>query len=145
MELAQMIISLLSSMRLYPSPTISFTTVETQLYDQLLDAIQENEILIEYNFPYPKYRFLHYLSLQGNYVFHGSNHPDITSFKPKQQTLYNNELISAVFATTEPLWSMFYAVVNRDKMVGNFRNGCIIGRNRKYHFYSLSKSTFNAD
>jgi hypothetical protein len=67
-----MIISLLFSMLLYPSPTISLTTEETQQYDQLLEAMQENEILIEYNLPYPKYHFLHYLSLQGNYVFHGS-------------------------------------------------------------------------
>jgi hypothetical protein len=140
-----MIISLLFSMLLYPSPTISLTTEETQQYDQLLEAMQENEILIEYNLPYPKYHFLHYLSLQGNYVFHGSNHPNITSFEPKQQTLFNNEITTAVFATMEPLWSMFYAVFDRQKMVGNFRNGCIIGRNKKYHFYSLSKSTFDTD
>ena len=58
-----MIKSLLFSMLLYPSPSITFTTEETQQYDQLLPTMQ-NEILIEYNLPYPKYRFLHYLSLQ---------------------------------------------------------------------------------
>ncbi|MBP1903763.1 hypothetical protein J2Z32_000375 [Paenibacillus turicensis] len=140
-----MIKSLLFSMLLYPSPTITFTTEETRQYDQLLAAMQENEILIDYNLPYPKYRFLHYLSLQGNYIFHGSNHLNIASFEPRQQTLYNNEITSAIFATTEPLWSMFYAVFNKEKMIGNFRNGCIIGRNKKYHFYSLSKSTFDTD
>lgn len=140
-----MIMSLLFSMLLYPSPTITFTTEETRQYDQLLATMQENEILIDYNLPYPKYRFLHYLSLQDNYVFHGSNHPNITSFEPKQQTLFNNAITTAVFATTEPIWSMFYAVFNRQNLVGNFRNGCIIGRNKKYHFYSLTKSTFNTD
>lgn len=41
---------------------------------------------------------------------------------------------------------MFYAVFRRTSLIGNFRNGCISADGKKkYHFYSLSKATFDND
>jgi len=82
-----------------------------------------------------------YLSLKGNYLFHGSNNPNIECFEPREQTLYNGELAKAVFASSDPIWPMFFAILDRSKLTGSFRNGCIIGRRTKYHFYSINEPT----
>jgi hypothetical protein len=81
------------------------------------------------------------LTLKGDYLFHGSNNIDIDIFEPREQTLYNGKLTKAIFATAEPIWSIFYAVFDRSRLVGSFRNGCIVFKNKKYHFYSLNEST----
>ena len=101
--------------------------------------------LIPYNITYPKSRFLQYIALTGDYLFHGSNSKNIKIFEPRKQTLFNGELTTAVFATSDPIWPIFYAVLNRKRVIGNFRNGCLVYNDRRYHFYSLSESTMMAD
>lgn len=133
-------ISFIISILMYKAPTVDFTEEEVEKYEKLSTSVTEGR-LIDYTLEYPKYRFLQYLSRKGNYVFHGSNHCNIERFEPREQTLYNNERATAVFATTEPIWSIFYAVFNRSALIGSFRNGCIIGRNQKYHYYSINEST----
>ncbi len=138
--ISKQMISLIISILMYESPTVIFTKEEIEKYEELLKSVNEGR-QIDYSLHYPKYRFLQYLSLTENYVFHGSNYRNIERFEPREQTLYNNELSTALFATTEPIWSIFYAVFNRSALIGSFRNGCIIGRNKKYHYYSINKST----
>ncbi|MBD7969244.1 hypothetical protein [Paenibacillus gallinarum] len=133
-------ISFIISILMYESPRVVFTKEEIEKYEELSKSLNEGG-LIDYSLQYQKYRFLEYLSLKGNYVFHGSNNNNIERFEPRKQTLYNNELTTAVFATTEPIWSIFYAVFNRSALIGSFRNGCIIGRSKKYHYYSINEST----
>lgn len=133
-------ISFLISILLYPSPTIAFTNEELEQYEELSKLVNEGR-LIEYSLQYPKFRFLQYLSLIGKYVFHGSNQHHIERFEPHEQNLYNNELTKAVFASTEPIWAIFFAVFNRSRLIGSFRNGCIGSRNKKYHYYSINEST----
>lgn len=57
---------------MYQSPTVVFTKDEIEKYEELSKSIYKGR-QINYSLQYPKYRFLHYLSLKGNYVFHGSN------------------------------------------------------------------------
>lgn len=133
-------ISILMKTLLYSSPKIEFSPEEIVEYDKLISKIYEGQ-LIPMELPFPKYRFLQYLTLQGNFIFHGSNNLDIDIFEPREQTLFNGRRTKAVFATSEPIWSMFYAVFDRSKLVGGFRNGCLVYKNKKYHFYSLNKST----
>ena len=102
--------------------------------------MDENRIVAN-DSPYPKHRFLHCLSLRKQYVFHGSNNRHIDRLEPRKQTLYNNQWTNAVFATTDPNWAIFFAVFDRNGLVGSFRNGCIVSRNKTYHFYSLNEST----
>lgn len=133
-------ISLLISILLYPSPKIVFSNDEIAKYEELALTINDGS-LINYHLPFQKFRFLLYLSLKGQYVFHGSNKLNIECFEPREQTLYNGGITKAVFASSDPIWSMFYAIFNRTRLVGSFRNGCIIGRRKKYHFYSINEST----
>lgn len=129
---------------LFPSPAINFSATEMEAYEKLALKTTEDG-LIEYNLPYAKFRFLTYISLQGLYVFHGSNHTAIHTFEPREQTLFNGRWTNAVFASSDPHWAMFYAILNRSRLKGSFRNGCILGRRQKYHFYSLNQSTISND
>lgn len=133
-------ISILLKIILYTSPKIDFYPAEIAAYDELISKIYEGQLIPE-KLPFPKYRFLQYLSLKEDFVFHGSNNLEIEMFEPRKQTLFNDKLTKAVFASSEPIWSMFYAVFDRSKLVGSFRNGCLVYKNEKYHYYSLNKST----
>lgn len=137
-----MMLDLLLRLLLYRSPSISLGYEERRQYEKLLLSINTNDCQpIEYQLPYPKYRFLYFLSLQDKYVFHGSNHHEIEEFEPRKQNLSNGHWSKSVFATTDPIWSIFYAVFDRNKLVGTFRNGCLVHQDQRYHYYSLSQET----
>lgn len=137
-------LSLVLRTLLYATPQVIFNEAEVREYQKLSMNINNGELLT-LDPHISKYRFLLYLSQHHNYLFHGSNHPAIDEFEPREQTLFNNKLTKAVFASSEPMWSIFYAVFDRSKLVGSFRNGCLVYKNRKYHFYSLNQSTKNND
>lgn len=125
---------------LYQSPKIKFKEDEVIRYEKLIHNMYEGQKICE-KLSFPPHRFLHYLSQTGDFVFHGSNNTEIDVFDPRKQTLFNGKITKAVFASTEPYWSMFYAVFDRDKLRGSFRNGCLVYKNKKYHYYSLNKAT----
>lgn len=133
-------ISLLLRILFYPSPKIVFEKEEAARYEKRASVLEAQSLITD-DWPYPKYRFLEYLSLKQEYVFHGSNNHAIDTFEPREQTLYNNEWTKAVFATQDPHWAIFFAVFNRSNLIGSFRNGCLIGRSGTYHYYSLNEST----
>lgn len=135
-------ISVILSILLNRFPKTIFTEEEIAQYEKLALTIVDGG-LINYELPFEKHRFLLYLSAKGNYLFHGSNQLNIERFEPRDQTLFNGELTKAVFASSDPIWSTFYAVLDRSKVVGGFRNGCVIGGKRKYHYYSINDATMN--
>lgn len=59
---------------------------------------------------YSKERFVRYIAAAENVLLHGSNHQEIDLLLTKQQTLYNGIMTEAVFATSDGIWAMFYAV-----------------------------------
>jgi len=124
---------------LSPSPSSDFTELEVIEYERMIPRLCKGEFA--YDSTYPKYRFLQFLALKNHVLFHGSNNSEIDIFEPREQTLFNGDLVRAVFASADPTWSIFYAVFDRSKQVGSFRNGCLIFKNKKYHFYSLNAST----
>lgn len=121
-------------------PDLSWIDEERSAYETLLARMQAGERLPD-NLPWPKARFLQYLARKEEWLFHGSNNPDITVFTPREQTLYNGVKTKAVFASTEPMWSMFYAVLDRGKVKGGMRNACITNGREKFLFYSLNEAT----
>lgn len=127
---------------LHPSPTMHFSQEEVSEYNELISNIYAGQLVLD-NLSFPKQRFLHYLTLNGDFVFHGSNNIHIDTFEPRKQTLFNGELTEAVFASSTARWSMFYAVFDRDQLVGGFRNGCLIYKNKRYHYYSFNELTMN--
>ena len=71
---------------------------------------------------------------------------DIESFEPRQPidfAPFGDQ--KAVFATSDPVWAMFYAIVDRDRYEITLNNGCILvldsnGRAGTPHYYfSISR------
>jgi hypothetical protein len=79
-------------------------------------------------------------------AFHGTGDPNIEAFEPRHPVDYapfGNQ--KAVFATSDPIWAMFYAIVDRARYPITLNNGCIAlmdseGRPGPPHYYfSISR------
>jgi hypothetical protein len=90
--------------------------------------------------------FLCGLADRRRFAFHGTGDPGIDTFEPRQPIEYGPfGDQKAVFATTDPVWAMFYAIVDRDRYPITLANGCIAlldadGRPGVAHyFFSISE------
>lgn len=142
--MVQTILSLLVRSFFYKATAIEYSEDEIQEFDLMFDsAILSPNLTINYESSYPKSRFLRYISDTRDILLHGSNNKTIETFEPRQQTLYNGKMTEAVFASKDGIWPVFYAVLDRQKVEGGFRNGSIKIKKseHKYHFYSINKAT----
>lgn len=72
-----------------------------------------------------KWQFLCYVADQHDIALHGSGDPNITLFEPRQSNDVNdfgNQ--KAVYAAADGLWAMFFAVVDRARVM-SITNACI--------------------
>ncbi|WP_096186502.1 hypothetical protein [Evansella halocellulosilytica] len=116
------------------------------------DAIYEKSVLngdgnfIKYESDYPKDLFLNYIIEQKGVLVHGSNNPSISSFEPRPSTLFNGKPVHAVFAASDGIWSLFFAVINRKEYQGSLRNMCFTIPTKKgfkrYYYFSLEKEYY---
>jgi hypothetical protein len=87
------------------------------------------------------WQFLSTLAERREIAFHGTGDPNIESFEPREPidfAPFGHH--RAVFATTDPIWAIFYAVVDRDRYRLTLNNGCILlldadGRSGPPHYY----------
>lgn len=101
--------------------------------------------LIEYTSVYPKHEFLHYLVTHHNVILHGSTNSAIDLFQPQRFSLDTNAQgsLSAVYATTDPIWPMYFAILDWRVYRGSSRNGVqwvqdATGAIRKAYHFSLN-------
>ena len=115
----------------------------TQTTDLPLDV---NELLRRHQEVEP-WKFLCAVAERRRIAFHGTGDPSIESFEPRQPVdlaPFGDQ--KAVFATSDPVWAMFYAIVDRDRYVITLNNGCISildpeGRPGVPHYYfSISRA-----
>jgi len=87
------------------------------------------------------WQFLCGLAERREVAFHGTGDPNIESFEPREPIDFAPfGAQKAVFATTDPIWAMFYAIVDRDRYRLTLNNGCILlmdadGRRGLPHYY----------
>lgn len=123
------------------------------LYQQAFLAGSKHTI--EYQLPYPKSDFLRYVARKHQLVFHGSTNSDIDQFQPVRTSaeLFDDTgrgNLAAVYATHYPIWSMFFAIVDRSKARGAITNGVIqvqngFGEKLDFYFFAMTEGLFNAD
>jgi hypothetical protein len=114
------------------------------LYQQILDKPQQP---LSYTLSAPKWQFLCYLAEKYQLAMHGSGNPSITRFETRQAndiSAFGNQ--KAVYAASDGIWAMFFAVVDRDRYAMSVSNACIHvvpGENETpipYYFFSISKN-----
>jgi len=96
------------------------------------------------------WHFLCGLAERREIAFHGTGDPDIGAFEPREPidfAPFGQQ--QAVFATTDPIWSMFYAIVDRDRYRLTLNNGCILvlgGEGRAelpYYYFSITSGALD--
>lgn len=141
------LITKLLSLLFYRTPAIKLSKEEEQQCKHLFDeSLMTSSQPITYNLSIPKYKFLFYLLTNEAILLHGSNNKNITLFEPRQQTLFHGELTTAIFATDDPIWPFYYAVLNKSKLKGSMRNGAISADGSSwFHYYSLTPTTLELE
>ncbi|QGH35724.1 hypothetical protein GI584_17455 [Gracilibacillus salitolerans] len=111
------------------------------IYEQYI--VKDSGLWIDYDLDYPKHLFLQYLIKVKDVLVHGSNNPDIEIFEPRNQTLANNKPVKAVFAASDAIWSLYFAVINRSEYQGTLKNLCFSIPTKKevkrYYYFSVNQ------
>lgn len=109
-------------------PAMDLNHRQTAAFDRILVQVRAagNNSLIDYTEAPPRWQFLCYLAEQHGIALHGTGDSAIQLFEPRQ----SNDLIpfgnqEAVYAAADGLWSMFFAVVDRQRYSMSVTNACI--------------------
>ena len=100
----------------------AFLQAEADVTDGLLDV---DELLRDLG-AVTRWTFLCGLAAGREIAFHGTGDPGIEAFEPRQPidfAPFGDQ--KAVFATSDPIWAMFYAIVDRARYPITLNNGCI--------------------
>lgn len=85
---------------------------------------------IKWDLPWPRHRFVEWLTRRRQVIFHGSPLPDLDLFVPRRGSI---ELFDhggrgnrgAVYGTPFGIWSMWFAVIDRAELPGSIRSGVL--------------------
>jgi hypothetical protein len=100
---------------------------------------------IDYTLAVPKWQFLCWLCETQEIVLHGSGDAGIEEFEPRQ----SNDILEfgnrqAVYAASDGIWPIYFAVMDRDRYVRSLSNACfrVVGadgaRSEPYYFFSIN-------
>ena len=108
-------------------PSVDFEESTRVAFDELLQKSIDsgNCPTIEFALPQSKWQFLNYIADHHDIALHGSGNPNIDMFEPRQPsdlTEFGNQ--KAVYAASDGIWAMFFAIVDRDR-VGSVTNACV--------------------
>jgi hypothetical protein len=128
-----------------PGPALDPDTIADfeRLYAEAVEHGTGGEI--DYNISAPKWQFLCYLADTKEIVLHGSGASDIEEFEPRQSNdseEFGNRC--AVYAASDGIWSMYFAIVDRDRYVTSLVNACFCVANEdgtegeSYYFFSIN-------
>ena len=129
-------------------PSVEFDQRAEEAFDTLLNTTLSKGqcATIEFTLPWLKWQFLCYFADHHNVALHGSGDPNIALFEPRQSndlTEFGNQ--KAVYAASDGLWAMFFAVVDRDR-VKSITNACVRLADESgtmqgpYYVFSVSQS-----
>ncbi len=102
--------------------------------------------LLTYALDHRKHEFLRFLAERKPVVLHGSNLPDIERFEPRRHTLGGSASgsLRGVYACTDGIWPLYFAVVDRKNYPGSLRNGAMpieneYGEKARLYYFSLDR------
>jgi hypothetical protein len=109
-----------------PRPNLDLSSEKAQSFDDLYNQMAAVPgQTIDYSLPYPKWQFLCYLGEAHDVVFHGSQNNEISILEPRQPKdiqEFSNQL--AIYGTDDGIWSMFFAILDRQKYRMSLFNSC---------------------
>jgi hypothetical protein len=130
-----------------PQPAADWDSNTIASFEQLFAQImkQGQGAVIDYRLPAPKWQFLCYLCDRRSIVLHGSGGAEIAEFEPRQ----SNDVAGfgnrrAVYAASDGIWAIYFAIVDRCNYVTSLINGCFRvlepeGRSGPRYFFSINR------
>ena len=108
-------------------PSVDLDEKARSAFDELLDAtLQSGDCpTVSFTLPWPKWQFLCHLADHRGLALHGSGDPNISVFEPRQSndlSEFGNQ--KAVYAASDGVWAMVFAVVDRDRVM-SVTNACV--------------------
>jgi hypothetical protein len=106
---------------------------------------------IVYTLAAPRWQFLCWLTDTQDVLLHGSGNPAIAEFEPRQSNdtdEFGNR--KAVYAASDGLWAMYFALMDRDRHVQILVNDAVrlVGldgqRSAPYYFFGISGPALSA-
>ena len=114
-------------------PTLPPPVVEPG-FETIADALLRGEHV---ELPESRLDFLRWLGQARGVVFHGSPRDDLvelsTERKSRDSTEWGNQ--QAVYASSDPVWSIYFAVLRRDNGWRGTRNGSMGIGGRRFYFF----------
>ncbi len=105
-------------------------------FDEVIE--QGRHRAIDYRLYPPKHEFLSYLVHARGYLLHGTASPQLEQIRPTRATDHDARSVDAVFATSDGIWPLFFATLDRER-AGSLWNGCLHVRRggvlRRYYFF----------
>jgi hypothetical protein len=107
---------------------------------------------LDYRLAAPKWQFLCHVADRGEAMLHGSTSPDIAVFEPRQ----SNDIAEfgnrkAVYAASDGLWAMFFAILDRPAHLMSLTNSCFRvlhedgTTSEPYYFFSVNAEVIRQD
>ena len=105
-------------------------------FDEILEKGRSG--VIDYRLDVPKHEFLSYLIHESGYLLHGTASAHLDEVRPMLATDYDARTLEAVFATSDGIWPLFFATLDRGR-AGSLWNGCYQVRRgtvlHRYYFF----------
>lgn len=121
---------------LLEGPPLSLDAQPRAVFDELLEDGRDG--YIDYRIEHPKHEFLSDLVHARGYLLHGSGSPQLEQITPTHATDHGARSIDATFATSDGIWPLFFATLDRER-AGSIWNGCFHVRRggllRRYYFF----------
>jgi hypothetical protein len=89
-----------------------------------------------------RWQFLCAVAARRRLAFHGTGNPGIERFEPREPVDFAPfGQQRAVFATSDPIWALFYAVVDRARHDLTLNNGCLVldDTGEAFYYFSVSR------
>ena len=132
---------------LAPRPPMDLDPATVAAFEQLVTTavIPGSGAALDYRLDAPRWQFLCYLCDTHAILLHGSGNPDITEFEPRQSNDINEfGNRQAVYAASDGIWPLYFAVVDRDNGVTSLVNACVRliepdgTRHGPYYYFSIN-------
>ncbi|OUD01494.1 hypothetical protein [Streptomyces swartbergensis] len=133
-----------------PRPSARLDRRTRTCFDRLLDTALDHgpDRPLDYRLAAPKWQFLCHVADRADVVLHGTGDPGIRRFEPRRPAdPLDFSSRHAVFAATDGIWPMFYAVLDRDRQPGTRTcNACVrvgdaTGRlGEPHYFFSVTRT-----
>ncbi|MDH3249905.1 MAG: hypothetical protein OEQ47_13135 [Acidimicrobiia bacterium] len=114
------------------APPLVVTEAVEARFHELLEEIESRPDgrVPNAELPTPPVTFVQWLMNRDAVIFHGSNRADIDEFEPVRASMELQDTggrgnLGAVYGTHDGLWSMFFAIVDRQRLRGSIRNGVL--------------------